>query len=82
MRAHELSEEPLAVPVAIRPRRVEEVAAEGHGAPQGLARLVVIGARPAAHPPHAVADVAHEPAEPSEAPEVHWNSALLAATQS
>ena len=56
VRADRLGEQPLAVSGAVRPGRIEEVASEGDGFGQRLQRLFVVGAGPAAQPPHAVAD--------------------------
>ena len=51
------AEQPLAVPAAVGPRGVEEVAAARDGVVEGLVRLPVVGPGPASHAPHAVADL-------------------------
>src|SRR5690606_5424190 len=67
----QLAEQPLAVPRAVGPGRVEEVAAELDGPAQRLARLFVVRAFPLAHAPHAITDFAHLPAGSPESTVLH-----------
>src|SRR5512147_914842 len=62
--ANELAEHALALPVAVSPGGVEEVAAEPNGFVECLTSLVVVGSGPAGESPHPVAHFAHGPAEP------------------
>src|SRR5262249_47192183 len=67
----QLAQEALAGALAVGPRRVEEVAAGVQGKLEGLARLLLVGARPARQPPHAVAHLADLPARAAERPVAH-----------
>src|SRR5687768_16610975 len=64
--AHGLSQQLLAVPLAISVRGVEKGAAMIHCGLQRLQRLLVRRARPASHAPHPIADLADLPACSSE----------------
>ena len=59
------------MPVAVGHRGVEEGAAQLDGQIERPQRLVVVRAGPAAHAPHAVADLADRPARASESAVVH-----------
>jgi len=65
------AEQLLALAVAIGERGVEERAALLNRALERGQRLVVVRAGPAAHPPQAVADFGHRPAEAAEGAEAH-----------
>ena len=64
-------QESLAPAVAVGVRGVEEVAPELDRGIEGLSRLRVLGAGPARHAPHAVADLGDPPAQTSEGSEAH-----------
>ncbi len=69
--ANELAEKPLARAVAVGERGVEEVTAEIDRELERRPGLLVVGAGPPTHPPHAVADLADLPPRPTEAPIPH-----------
>src|SRR2546423_7640701 len=71
VRADEPAEQGLAPPLAVGPRRVEEVAAEFDRALKRLQRFFVVRAAPAPHAPHAVADLADLPPRAPESPVPH-----------
>src|SRR5262249_62061036 len=64
--AQEIAEQALAAAVTVDPGGVEEVAAERDRDLERAQRLVIVGARPPAHAPHAVADLRDLPPDPSE----------------
>src|SRR5690606_9023329 len=66
-----LSKQALAAALAVGPRRVEEVAPQLDGAVERAQRLLIDGARPTAHTPHAVADLADLPAQSPESTVLH-----------
>src|SRR5690606_8980744 len=74
MPANEITEEPLAVPFPIGPGGIEEIATAIHRLLQRLTRLLIVRAAPLPHPPHAIADLAHPPAQPTEGPVLHRSS--------
>ena len=55
---HGFAEQAVALAFAISPRGVEKVAARVDGELQGIERLLVVGAAPAAHAPQSIGDVA------------------------
>src|SRR5574337_1016919 len=61
----------FAVALAIGPSGVEEVHAQVHSLLKGSHRFVIIGAGPASHPPHPVADFTHFPASTPKCPTPH-----------
>jgi hypothetical protein len=68
MRLDRPSEQLLAFPEAVDPRGVEEVAAKLDRAIKRAKGLLVVGAGPSAHAPHAVPDFGNLPAGPAESP--------------
>ena len=70
-RVERLAEQLLAASHAVGVCGVEEVAAELDGAIERSARLVIVGAGPAAHAPHAVADFGDLPVGTSKASIAH-----------
>src|SRR5262249_52330537 len=66
-----LSEQLLALAVAVGEGGVEEIAAERDGALERGQRLVVVRAGPAAHTPKAVADFGDRPSESAERTREH-----------
>src|SRR5436305_7014753 len=71
VRADEPTEQRLAMPLAVGPSRVEEVAAEFDRALKRLQRLFVVRAAPTAHAPHAVSYLADLPTRAPESPVSH-----------
>src|SRR6516165_9594832 len=60
------AEQLFAVPVAVGPGGVEEIAAKSDGTVEGTEGLGIVGAGPAGHTPHAVADFADLPVGAAE----------------
>jgi hypothetical protein len=71
IRPDELAEEPVGVTVAVDEGGVEEGHAGIDGSLEDGHALPIIGAGPAAHPPHADAERAHRPACPPESSVLH-----------
>src|SRR5262249_35694166 len=71
------AQELLALSLPVRPRRVEEVAAERERAIDRAQRLLIVGAAPAAHAPHPVPDFRHCPARAAERSITHIQSSLM-----
>ena len=58
--------------VTVGPGGIEEIAAEIDGALQRVKRPLVVGAGPAAHAPHTIADFADVPSRAAEAAVAHY----------
>ena len=71
MGAKQIAEHALAVPLAIGPGGIEEIAPQAHRFVECGTGTRVIGAGPATEAPHAVADFTDLPAESAEAPVTH-----------
>src|SRR5205823_878230 len=68
------SQEAVALTVAVRPGRVEEIAAQINRELQSGERLHIVGAGPVAHAPQAMANVAHVESRAPESAVVHGNA--------
>ncbi len=71
MSLQRLAQQPLAMPVAVGPGRIEEVASELDRPVERRERLLVVAAGPPCHAPHAVADFSDLPAGPAKRPITH-----------
>src|SRR4029077_6222269 len=74
--AQKFRQDLLALPVAIRPRGIEKIAAQLHSAVERLQTFVVCRPRPPGKSPHSVTNFADLPSCASKAPIVHHRDLL------
>src|SRR5580704_16250126 len=70
--AQHFSQYLLAFSFAVRPRRIEEIAAQFNRPLQRSHALRIVRARPARQSPHAVPDLTHLPTRPPKPPVIHF----------